>query len=285
MDLLQLRYFYDSANLLSISKTAEKYGVPSTSVSASIRRLEEELGCKLFERLPNRILLNDKGIQMRDSMKIVFDELDNMLHAISDTADDNKEIKILVRAIRSAITEQVIRYKSRHAHARFKLTADFNENRIDDFDIIIDTENDTFAGYSRLPLCTQQIQLYSAANSPLCSRKFQLHQLAKEPFVVMSLQGNHTHILIESCKKAGFTPNIIAQVNDSACFYKIISSGVAIGVTGEIHESNSSAITAITPLKVSDFQHKQKICLYYKTDCNHGNVRRFVAYMKEIELF
>ena len=43
MDILQLRYFYDSANYLSISKTAEKYGVPATSVSASIRRLEDEL--------------------------------------------------------------------------------------------------------------------------------------------------------------------------------------------------------------------------------------------------
>ncbi|MBR2720533.1 MAG: LysR family transcriptional regulator, partial [Lentisphaeria bacterium] len=41
LDILQLRYFYDSANYLSISKTAEKYGVPATSVSASIRRLEQ----------------------------------------------------------------------------------------------------------------------------------------------------------------------------------------------------------------------------------------------------
>lgn len=284
MDLLQLRYFYDSANHLSISKTAEKYGVPPTSVSASIRRLEEELGCKLFERSPNRILLNDKGVKMRDSLKIIFDEMDNMLHTISDAADDNKEIKILVRAIRSTITEQVIRYKSRHTHARFKLVADFRESRIDDFDIIIDTENDNYSGYTCLPLCAQRIQLYAAVSSPLCAHKFQLHQLAKEPFVVMSLQGNHSLILRDACKKAGFTPNIIAQVNDSACFYKIISSGIAIGVTGELHENNTAA-TAITPLKVSDFQHKQTICLYYKNDCNHGNVRRFISFMKEIKLY
>ena len=114
MDLLQLRYFYDSANYLSISKTAEKYGVPSTSVSASIRRLEKELGCKLFERSPNRISLNEKGILMRDSLHRIFQEMDAMLEAVSGTADDSKEITILVKAIRTMITEQVIEFKKKY---------------------------------------------------------------------------------------------------------------------------------------------------------------------------
>ena len=50
MELLQLRYFFDSAKNEHFAKTAEKYWVPASSVSASIKRLEEELGCKLFDR-------------------------------------------------------------------------------------------------------------------------------------------------------------------------------------------------------------------------------------------
>ena len=49
MELLQLRYFFDSAKTESFAKTAEKYMVPASSVSASVKRLEKELGCKLFE--------------------------------------------------------------------------------------------------------------------------------------------------------------------------------------------------------------------------------------------
>ena len=96
MDLLQLRYFYDSANYLSISKTAAKYGVPATSVSASIRRLEEELGCKLFDRTPNRISLNDKGMIMRDSLRKIFTEMDTMVEEVSGAVDDVKEIKFFI---------------------------------------------------------------------------------------------------------------------------------------------------------------------------------------------
>ena len=47
MELLQLRYFYESAKHENFAKTAEKYMVPASSISASVKRLEDELGCKL----------------------------------------------------------------------------------------------------------------------------------------------------------------------------------------------------------------------------------------------
>ena len=63
MEMLQLRYFYDSAMGESFSKTAQKYMVPVSSVSASVKRLEQELGTPLFDRTGNRVLLNEKGRQ------------------------------------------------------------------------------------------------------------------------------------------------------------------------------------------------------------------------------
>ena len=57
MEFLQLRYFYESAKSESIAKTAKSFMVPASSVSAAIKRLEEELGCALFERTANRIRL------------------------------------------------------------------------------------------------------------------------------------------------------------------------------------------------------------------------------------
>ena len=61
MEFLQLRYFYETAQNENLAKTAEKFMVPASSVSASIKRLENELGAKLFERSANRILFNENG--------------------------------------------------------------------------------------------------------------------------------------------------------------------------------------------------------------------------------
>jgi LysR family transcriptional activator of glutamate synthase operon len=279
MDILQLRYFYDSANYLSISKTAEKYGVPSTSVSASIRRLEKELGCKLFDRTPNRISLNDKGIIMRDSLKKIFSEMDSMIEAVSGSVDDVKEIKILVKAIRALITEQVIEYKKKYAQTRFKLVADFDERDIDDYDIIIDTKSDQYIGYDSLELVNQQVCCYVLPDSGLCKRTFSLKELSQMSFVLMSQHGNHGKVFIEACKKEGFTPNIVAQVNDSACFRRIISSGIAIGVTGQLATNVDGNITMV-PLDIKDFKYKQTICMYYKKD-NSGNSARFVSFLRD----
>ena len=280
MDLLQLRYFYDSANYMSISKTAEKYKVPATSVSASIRRLEEELNTKLFDRTPNRIVLNDKGRLMQDSLRRIFDEMDRMLQMVSGAADDTKEIKILARAVRSLITEQIIQYKNTYTHTRFKLVADFDETIWDDYDIIVDTESDMYAGYEALTLGKQRIFFYVPASSPLCARKLRLEQLAEMPFVLMSRQGNHGKIFNETCKKAGITPNIVAQVNDSACFRKIISSGIAIGVTGELANSLEGSVPLV-PLNVTDFKYEQTICVYYKKENSYGNTARFMSFIRD----
>ena len=84
MELLQLRYFFESANLESFAKTAEKYMVPASSVSASVKRLEAELGCRLFDRTSNRIVLNENGKRMMDSLKVIFDELDRMSGGLTD---------------------------------------------------------------------------------------------------------------------------------------------------------------------------------------------------------
>ena len=61
MEFLQLKYFYESAKNQSFAKTAEKHMVPTTSVSASVKRLEKELGCPLFDRYANKIKLNREG--------------------------------------------------------------------------------------------------------------------------------------------------------------------------------------------------------------------------------
>ena len=182
MELLQLRYFFDSARYLSISKTAEKYMVPSTSVSVSIKRLEKELGCKLFDRLPNRIVLNENGKKMLEALRLVFGELDRVVSSISDSADDTREIRILVKALRSVMTDKIIQYKYKHTNTRFKIISDFAEKNYDNYDIIIDDEGADYAGWEHFVLCKQRIMICASPKSHLCGNKLRMEQLSGESF-------------------------------------------------------------------------------------------------------
>ena len=61
MELLQLRYFKDAAELENFSMVAKKNMVPQPSISKTIGKSEDELGVLLFDRQGKRIVLNDNG--------------------------------------------------------------------------------------------------------------------------------------------------------------------------------------------------------------------------------
>lgn len=61
MELLQLIYFREVAECGKISDAAKKLFISAPCLSATIRRLEKELGVSLFNRTGNTISLNRKG--------------------------------------------------------------------------------------------------------------------------------------------------------------------------------------------------------------------------------
>ena len=55
------RLFYDVALTGNISKTAEKLFISQPAVTQSIQKLEEQLGGKLFYRVPKGVMLTEEG--------------------------------------------------------------------------------------------------------------------------------------------------------------------------------------------------------------------------------
>ena len=61
MELLQLKYYVAVVQEGSISQAAKSLGMTQPPVSMQVRLLEEELGCKLFDRGSRRITLTEEG--------------------------------------------------------------------------------------------------------------------------------------------------------------------------------------------------------------------------------
>lgn len=65
MDYRQVQTFLVVADLLHVTRAAERLGYAQSSVTAHVRTLEEELGVPLFERLGKRITLTEAGRRFR----------------------------------------------------------------------------------------------------------------------------------------------------------------------------------------------------------------------------
>lgn len=273
MELLQLRYFYDSAQYGSIAKTAEKYMVPASSVSASIRRLEGELGNKLFDRTSNRIVLNENGMRLKKSLEKVFAELDQTVTDIVCPIDD-KRIKLLVRSMREKATEYIIEYRKKHPDVVFELVIAFNDEDFSHYDVIIDMYTDRYPDYDWFELGRERVRFCVSFDHPFAGRELTMKQLKDQNFVTM---GGNIHALIEkACNDAGFSPNVVAKINDITCFRKLLHSGIAIGYRRRPEEDAGEGLCY---LNVTDFKVIERMGVYYKKDID-GTVKNFVEYLK-----
>ena len=278
MEILQLRYFFESAKNESFARTAEKYMVPAASVSASIKRLEKELGCELFHRTANRILLNDNGRELQKALAVVFCQLDQVVNKLNATTTDFREINMLVRAMRGEITNYIVEYKTNHPHIAFKTVFDFDDMKFENYDIIIDEKTDRYPQYEKIELYTTKIQLRAAVTNPLCGKKLTLRQISDQAFISIGENNGIHNIFVNACKRAGFAPKIIVQSNDLLCNRKFVEADIGIGLDRAYPWGDPSDKLAY--LNVSDFNEQQTICAYYQKQSAYGNVEHFLNFLK-----
>ena len=276
MEILQLRYFYESAKTQSFTRTAKKFMVPVSAVSSSVKRLETELGCRLFERDANRIQLNDSGRLLQQSLCAIFRELDDVVKKITDYGEDSREIKLLVRGMRRNITDYITEYKTMYPDTDFKIAFE-EEAGFSDYDVIIDEENGRYSGYERIELFTMQLRLKCAADHALRGQTLSLNQLCKQPFIVMDANGNMNRILEKACNRVGFHPQISVVCNDLECYEKFIACNMGIGIGRKLGDSENSGVA---DLDVRDFKERYTLYAYYVEKEYYGKVKSFVEFIK-----
>lgn len=278
MELLQLRYFQETAANGSFTKTAAAHNVPATSVSATVKRLEKELGCELFDRTCNRIQLNENGRLFLKTVEEVLRKLEHAAYTLQPDADD-REIRMLVRTTRGEITDAIIAFKQKYPKAIFRTVFDFSETDYNNYDIVIDEQKDDYSGYNRFLFMRTRLRIKAAAKNPLCGKSLTLRQLASASFISIGEQNSMNKILINACKQAGFHPNIVIQCNDIKCYEACLAADVGIALGREY--PNATISDSIQYLNVTDFDEVQTICCYYKNASAYGIVGDFLRFLRQ----
>ena len=280
MEILQLRYFYTSAKNENFSETAKLFGVPTTAVSSSVRRLEKELGCALFDRTHNRISLNAKGKRLQQALCVAFSEIDKAVDDITTEHKDKREIKVLVRGMRREITNLLSEFSASHADVMFRIA--FSENGKDEYDIIVDDDKDSYSDYKKHELYSMRLYLNCAATDPLTQKQVSMRDLSDRAFVSMGQESNMHRILTGACLRKGFHPKIAAFCNDIECYDKLVAMGMGIGIGRENRPSGGGkAAVEIVSLPVSDFNEHYTVYIYYRDSAYFGNVKRLVDFIRE----
>lgn len=101
MDLRQLHYFICVAEYLNISHAAQKLMLSQSTLSRSIRALEEELGAPLFDRQNNVITLTRAGSLFLKRARELISLADSAQSELLElTSPEKIPIRLVSRCIR-----------------------------------------------------------------------------------------------------------------------------------------------------------------------------------------
>ena len=276
MEMLQLRYFYESAVNESFSKTAQSHMVPITSVSASIKRLEKELGCDLFVRSSNRVRLSPEGKRFYESVR---ETLAGLNKAVEDLKPQREEepIRVLMLAIMERVTDWVIHYRKLYPTATFRLDMSRTNMESEPFDILVDEDSDKYPDYEKFPLMEFKLKFCCSKENPLCGRKVRLAELADQEFVALKAGGRTHKHLIKACESAGFQPKIVAMCNDVRCYRRLISAGVGMAL---MLEDGRIPAEDAQYLDVVDYDCTYRVMAYLRSGCKNEKACAFYEFLK-----
>ena len=231
MDISQLNYFCTVADKSNITHAAQLLHITQSTLSASIQRLEQEIGVKLFDRVGRRIVLNQRGTVFYHHARAILQEYDL---AIADTQHGSPGVKsvLTLACTDTNFPERLIAgFKLHHPDVSLRqilLTGD---------DLAADAANTDYDFVlSSMPLHTSDIRcaqveeerMYLVTNQshPLGSRLFvSLEDLKDESFVALPSSYYGRRFLEQLCARAGFQPQVSLE-----CFQHHIPSMVATGM-------------------------------------------------------
>ena len=283
MEFLQLRYFYESAKNKSFALTAKKHMVPTSSVSAAIKRLENELGTKLFDRSSNSISLNEKGFIFYETVEDIFNKLDDAISAITENANMNPTIKILIKARRKWITELIIQYKKQFPYVCFEISHDALVSNFEPFDIIIDEQSDQYLSKESFLLSVEEICVKVSKNNPLTNKILTFKNLKDYSFLVFQRGGRMWQVLEKHSAKNGFIPNVSLVSNDRQCLIRYAESGLGL-LLGSKNALRDETEKGLAALNVVDFNEKQMVYVYYNPESVKDiSINSFISFLRTAE--
>lgn len=252
MELLQLKYFQELAKSEQLTKTAQKLHIAQPSLSQTLKRLENELGIPLFDRVGKKIVLNDTGKIFLRYVDEVFTALDNAKAEIAAASHkESKTVSLHVYAASLQLPELIQRIQEADSEIHLQI----NQQPVLDR---TGTEAMDMAGYmsgtaektaelyleasqfcpqseTTIPLIEERIVAALPKNHPLSGKEIlYCKDLEMESFISLSPTSNLAEIIGYYCENIGFKPRITTWADNPSMVRELLKLNLGIALIPEL---------------------------------------------------
>lgn len=294
MELLQLRYFVALAHSQHLTKTAEQMVVSPPAISASIGRLEKELGVQLFDRVGRSVKLNRMGKLYLSRIEQALELIDDGTYVLSQAvAGDANTLTIsLWNSVIYDLPVSLFRKEHPEVHLKqffFDPLVTNSTQPTGACDFII-APIDSFKNQewnSKIIFC-DHIMLGISPNHPRaasCGNDINLSDFQNEWFIFPSY-GSFARRCRELCLQAGFIPKIRVECDYTLRPKLVLEEN---GVCLTTHTAKLSGIYEGIPIKrIKDPPSERYQALFWKKGRSLSNTAEMflnfmVEYYKHVE--
>jgi DNA-binding transcriptional LysR family regulator len=241
MELRQLRYFVALAEDLHFGRAAKRVGLTQPPLSQAIKKLEADLGVRLFERTRRCVALTHAGAEFLEEARLVLARAAQAVDRAQRA--DRGEVGRLVVGFLPVTAYTLLPLLLRDFVARFPgVKLDLCELGLpQQFEAL--RRGDIEVGLLRPPVADaelawevifeeQYILALPASHSLRALSRVPAKRLAREPFVSFPhLPGLVSRDLVTGfCLRAGFTPRVVQEALQMQTVIGLVSAGIGVAL-------------------------------------------------------
>ena len=256
MELTQMKYFLKLAEELNFTEAAKKLFITQSTLSLSIKKLEEECGTPLFDRIGKGTYLTEAGKVFVNFAKRAIEETETGLKSIKEcNGIYTGKLQIgVVYSLHNVLNSCVLDFTNQYPDARLSI---IESNSVKELaELVAKRKLDLALTYS-LRGMSQRIESYqlfekplsviAEKNHPMATRKrISLNELHALPFIFFP-EGIHTRMVIDEMflehNVPPITPRI--EVNDASLILKMVETGQWLTILSEGVTANRETLKAI----------------------------------------
>lgn len=258
MELTPLKYFSVLADYLSFTEAAKELYITQSTLSLSIKQLEDELGTSLFDRVGKRIYLSDAGKVFLEYARHALDEVSNGVEQLKEMQHIYSGcVRVGVIYSSSVVLNACIHKFTKtypkvqlsiyYSHSILELVEQMKANKLD-FAVTYKPDN-----------VPSQIEVKEFNNPPLClvahqshpvtiRKSFSLEDIGNYPLILFP-RNIYTRQVIDRMlqrNKVSVTPQL--EINSTAVILDMLRTGHWVSIMSKDITRNNSDLRAI-PIK------------------------------------
>lgn len=290
MEIRQLTYFVAVAQNGSFSRAAEMLSLSQPTLSLAVKKLEEELGVRLFYSFNKRQELTDEGRTLLESARQLLEDYQRTVEQVQTSRNSRSGTFTLgLSPLFGAcfFGDLIPQFNQEYPNIRIVMIED-GANKIDEqiaggqVDIAVTLKTERLATFANCHFTTQRNVALLHRSHPLAGEaSVTVAQLREDPFAIFNQDFILHQQIMSACHSAGFRPKIALLSSQWDFMVEMVAKNHAVSILPKpVLDKHPDPNVVCVPL--SDSMKYWDIALAWNRDRYMPNAcRLFLEFVRE----